>query len=131
MIAAVDKLKSALWHLPELLIIYFSPASQQIGVVILAIMADTIAGIWAARKVNEHISSRRLADVLLKLLLYIILILLFFHLDQMMHWEEPKGTLSLVTLALLGVELKSVDEKFVKATGKGVLKGVIAVLKRK
>jgi hypothetical protein len=47
--------------------------------------------------------------------------------------EEKFGvtSMSLVTLALAGIELKSIDENFTKATGKGIFKGVVSILKRR
>ncbi len=64
------KLGEKLIHLPELLIIYFAPASGQLFVVAMAVLCDTATGVWAARKVGEKISSRRLADVFPKLLVF-------------------------------------------------------------
>ena len=129
----VEKLKDALIHLPELLIVFFSPAALQLAWVVLAIITDTITGIWAARKAQEKIHSRRLADVIPKMLVYVFLILLCHLTDRALDMHEKFGvtSMSLVTLALAGIEIKSIDENFTKATGKGIFKGVINALKRK
>ncbi len=120
-------------HLPELAIVYFSPAQGQILWVILAVLTDTVTGIWAARKAGEKINSRRLADIVPKLVVYVLLILLCHATDRVFDMQQKFSisAMSVVTLALAGIELKSIDENFTKATGKGIFKGVINALKRK
>jgi len=96
------KLGEKLIHLPELLIIYFAPASGQLFVVAMAVLCDTATGVWAARKVGE-----------------------VFKIDF------GFSVRSIVSLAILGNELMSIDENLKKATGKGVFQKVIEAIKRK
>lgn len=49
----VEKLKSFLIHLPELAIIYFSPASGQILWVVLAVFTDTVTGVFMQEIRND------------------------------------------------------------------------------
>ena len=129
----VRKLIDHLSHLPELAIVYFSPAYGQIAWVILAILTDTATGVWAARKAGEKISSRRLADIAPKMLVYIMVLLLAHATDVTFNLQNKFGVsaLSVVSLAFAGIELKSIDENFEKATGNGIFKKVINAIKRK
>lgn len=125
------KLGEKLIHLPELLIIYFAPASGQLFVVAMAVLCDTATGVWAARKVGEKISSRRLADVFPKLLVYFLLILLAHTIENVFKIDFGFSIRSVVSLAVLGNELMSIDENLKKATGKGVFQKLIEAIKRK
>ena len=129
----VRKLVEHLTHLPELAIVYFSPAAGQILWVILAILTDTATGVWAAKKAGEKISSRRLADIAPKMAVYILGLLLAHASDVTFDLPNKFGisALSVVSLAFAGIELKSIDENFEKATGHGVFKKVINAIKRK
>lgn len=125
------KLGDKLIHLPELLIIYFAPAGGQLFVVAMAVLCDTATGIWAARKTGEKISSRRLADIFPKLFVYFLLILLAHTIENVFKLDFGFSVRSIVSLAILGNELMSIDENMKKATGKGVFQKVIEAIKRK
>lgn len=126
------KLGEKLIHLPELLLIYFAPAGGQLFVVAMAVLCDTATGIWAARKVGEKISSRRLADIFPKLIVYFLIILLAHTIENVFKIDiGGLSVRSLVALAILGNELMSIDENLKKATGKGVFQKVIEAIKRK
>ena len=125
------KLGEKLIHLPELLIIYFAPAGGQLFVVAMAVLCDTATGIWAARRSGEKISSRRLADIFPKLLVYFLLILLAHTIENVFKLDFGFSVRSIVSLAVLGNELMSIDENLKKATGKGVFQKVIEAIKRK
>jgi phage-related holin len=125
------KLGEKLIHLPELLIIYFAPAGGQLFVVAMAVLCDTATGVWAARKADEKISSRRLADIFPKLLVYFLLILLAHTIENVFKIDFGFSVRSIVSLAILGNELMSIDENLKKATGKGVFQKVVEAIKRK
>jgi hypothetical protein len=125
----VNKIIEGLQHLPEMLLAYFLPAAGQLGIVVLAVLTDTATGIWAARQSGEKINSRRLSDMVPKLIVYLLLILLGKAAEELFEFNHA---LALVTMLLLGMELVSVDENFKKATGKkGLLKPFIDLFKRK
>lgn len=118
-------------HIPELLVIYFAPAAGQIGVIALAVVADTLTGIWAAKKKDEKVTSKRLSQVFPKLLTYFVLIMLAHGIENEFKINVGVPVRSLVSLAILGNELMSIDENLKKATGKGLFQKIVQAIKRK
>lgn len=124
----IEKIKEAAIHLPELFLVFISPAATQIGIVFLAILADTSTAIWAAKKKGETVNTRKAAAVIPKMIVYAILIILAHAIGLLF---EIKQALTLIAVALLAMELMSVDENFKKATGRGIFKPIIDLIKRK
>lgn len=124
----VTKLCYYAHHLLEVILIYFSPAKAQVGIIVLAVLADTATGIWAAKRVNENISSKRLGDIVPKLVVYILLVLLAHGVEDVFAISHAR---TIVAIGLTAIELMSIDENFKKATGKGLLKPLIDLMKRK
>lgn len=92
----------------------------------LAIMADTITGMWKAKKLNEKITSRKLSQIISKMFLYQGTIVLFFLIDKFILGDILLAFFSIqflltkvVALVLASVEVFSIDEniKAVKGTG--------------
>ncbi len=90
----------------------------------LMILADTITGIYKAKKRGEVINSRRLSDVVSKMFLYQGAIVLFFMIDKYLLGDiigifttvEYLGT-KIVALTLVSIEIKSIDENQMAITG--------------
>lgn len=124
----LTKIKDAAAHLPELLIVFFSPAWAQICVVGLAVVADTITGLWAAKRTGEKINSKRLYDFVPKCIVYIVFVLLAHGIEIVFQINHAR---TLVAVALVAMELMSCDENFKRATGKSIFKPIIALMKKK
>lgn len=124
----LEKIKLAAYHIPELIVIFVSPAAVNVGIVTLAILTDTVTAIWAAKKKSEEITSKKASPLLYKFLVYWLLILLAHGIDLSIGMEYA---LKVITLALLGMELMSIDENFRKATGKSIFKPVIEKIKKR
>ena len=124
----IEKIKEAAVHLPELLLVFISPAATQIGIISLAIVADTSTAIWAAKKRGEPISSKKAAAVIPKMVVYALLIILAHTIGLIF---EIKQALTLISVALIAMELMSIDENFKKATGRGIFKPIINLIKRR
>lgn len=124
----IEKIKNAAIHIPELLLVFFAPAVAQIGLVVLAILADTATGIWAAKKSGEILTTKKASPIVPKACVYIMLILLAHGIEVVFEVSHAR---TLAALALVTLELVSIDENFKKATGKGIFKPIIGMLKRK
>ena len=107
--------------------------------VAISTILDTAFGLWKAKALGEEITSKKLRMGLVpKLISYISVVMLVFASDVFIINEMTIGLISivfistkLVSLALLSVEVKSMDESFVKVKGysfidkfKGIVKKV-------
>jgi hypothetical protein len=92
----------------------------------LAIFADTVVGIWKSKKLNIKITSRKLSQIVSKMLLYEATVILFFMIDSFILdgimqklFSVPFLLTKMVALTLISIEVFSIDEniKAVKKTG--------------
>jgi hypothetical protein len=84
-----------------------------------AVIVDTVIGIWKAKKLGERISSRKLSQIISKMLLYEGTIMLFFLIDKFMLGDILMKFFSIeflltkvVGLILVSVEVFSMDENY-------------------
>lgn len=126
------------------LFVFFAPIKGIILLVAISTILDTAFGLWKAKALGEEITSKKLRMGLVpKLISYISVVMLVFASDVFIINEMTIGLISivfistkLVSLALLSVEVKSMDESFVKVKGysfidkfKGIIKKVKALRK--
>lgn len=114
-------------HLLKTLAVVFAfllPIRGLILAVGLCIVADTCIGIAKAFKINQKVTSRRLSQIVSKMVLYQSAILLFFMIDFFLLGEFVAffiGVHFFLTKVLAAVlcfiELKSIDESFKIITG--------------
>src|SRR3990167_7786423 len=91
--------------------------------------ADTITGIMKARKKGVPVTSRRLSNVLTKMVLYQLLIISAHVCELYLVAELPFVKLVLGAIAL--VEFKSILENTSEYLGKDVVKAILEKLGRK
>lgn len=103
----------------------------------LFIAADTVLGIWRANKRKEKITSRKLSNVVSKMILYQGAVLLFFALEKFILGDFvsafvniPWFLTKLVAATLCLIEIKSIDESFVLIYGFSVWDRFKSFLKR-
>ena len=107
---------------------FISPIQVVLLAVGMFIIADTVLGVWKAKKIGETISSKRMADVIRKMLVYQLVVITFYTIDFAIihdivyevvniHFALTKA----VALVLISIEFFSMDESFKAATGKGLL----------
>lgn len=125
----IRKLFDYLIHLPELAIVFFTPIGGQFVIILLAVITDTASGIWVSRKENNF-SSRRLADVLPKLIVYTFSLLTVYTTETIFSLHSLQLT-KILTIGILGIEMVSIDENFKKVNKKGLFGPIINKLKRK
>ena len=106
------------------LIGFIAPIKGLLLVVGLSIAADTIIGIYKAKKLKQKITSHRLSAVITKMLLYQSAVITSFILEKYLLGEFVLlfSSISflltkLLAVVLISVELKSVDESYKIITG--------------
>lgn len=92
----------------------------------LSIFADTVVGIWKAKKLKEKVTSRKLSQIISKMFLYQATVILFYLIDFyilnaiiMTFFTVPLMLTKVIALTLASIEIYSIDEniKAVKGTG--------------
>jgi hypothetical protein len=105
---------------------FLAPIGGILLTVGLSIFADTIVGIWKAKKLKEKITSRKLSQIISKMLLYQATVILFYLIDYyilnaiiMTFFTVPLMLTKVIALTLASIEIYSIDEniKAVKGTG--------------
>lgn len=104
-----------------------APIQDSMVAVGVLITLDFIFGIIAAKKKGDSISSRRMADSIIKMLVYQLLIISAFVAQE---YLAPWLPLTKTTLSFIGmVELYSIGESFTIITGLPFLKYLKNVIK--
>ncbi len=97
----------------------FAPIQGIMVTVGLLILADTIMGVWKAKKLKEKITSRGLSKIISKMFLYEGTIILFFLIDKFILGDILFKFFSIdwlltkvVALVLASIEIFSIDENY-------------------
>lgn len=106
------------------LITFFLPIKGIILIVGLMIAADTVAGIYRSKKLGIDITSRKLSNVISKMVLYEGAVLLFFMIEKFilqdfvgMFTNMQFIITKLMAITLIAIELKSIDENYKAVSG--------------
>lgn len=119
-------LESNALKLMAILATLFAPIQGIMVTVGLAILADTIVGIWKASKLKQTITSRKMGQVISKMLIYEATIILFYLIDKFILGDLISAFVAVeflitkgIALTLASIEIFSIDEniKAVKGTG--------------
>lgn len=101
------------------LIAFLAPIQGILITVGVLILADTILGVWKARKLKEKISSRKLSQIISKMFLYEGTIVLFFMIDKYILGDILQQFFAVeflltkvVALVLASIEVFSCDENY-------------------
>ena len=106
---------------------FFLPIKPLLLVVGLFICCDTVLGVWAAHKRGEKITSRKLGQIIPKMILYQSSIVVGFILETYLLGEFityfvdiPNLITKLIAMVLVFVESLSINENFENITGKNL-----------
>jgi hypothetical protein len=118
------------------ILVFFAPIKPIILLVGLSTILDTIAGVWRAKKLKEKVSSRKARKGLIpKLVSYIVAVLLVYTTDFFIINELVSNFISidylatkLISLALISVEVKSIDESFKAVKGCSFLQKITDIV---
>jgi len=105
--------------------LFFAPIKGIILIVALSTIIDTCFGVWKAVKLGEDVTSKIFRKGLLsKLLTYVSATMLIFASDVFIINELTKSVVSVefistkvLSLVLVAIEVKSMDESFIKVKG--------------
>lgn len=112
------------------LLSYFAPIATIIHVMLIFILIDCISAIWAAKKNNELIESRKMRKTVIKMFWYISAVI-------MAHMMEVTFNLQFAHLAQITggfvcmVEIKSVFENITKITNEPVFLKIYKLFEKK
>jgi len=115
----MEAINTNMYKLFAVLAALFAPIFGIMATIATAVIVDTVIGIWKAKKLGERISSRKLSQIISKMLLYEGTIMLFFLIDKFMLGDILMKFFSIeflltkvVGLILVSVEVFSMDENY-------------------
>ena len=122
------------------LVLFFAPITGIILMVALSTIIDTCFGVWKAKSLKEPITSKMFRNGLVpKILSYIAVVMLVYASDVFILNGLTLSVVSVefistkvIALVLLSVEVKSMDESWIKVKGYSFIdkiKGIIIKLK--
>jgi sensor histidine kinase YesM len=120
------------------LVLFFAPIKGIILMVSLATILDTGFGIWKAKKLGEEITSKIFRHGLVpKLLSYVAAVMLIYASDVFIINALTMSVISvefistkIIALVLLSIEVKSMDESFVKVKGYSFIDKIKAIINK-
>lgn len=124
-------------HILFPLLAWLIPIKPLIILVGLFILVDTAFGIWKSYKLNIPITSRRLSNIVSKMVLYQSALILFFAIeifilgDFILLFTSIKLFLTkIISIILVGVEITSISESLKAVTGKSFWQRLKELLRR-
>jgi len=115
----------------------FLPVKPLLLLVGLFICSDTVLGIWAAHKRGEKINSRKLGNIIPKIILYQAAVLIGYVLDVLLLGEFvnyfiniPMFITKIIAMILIFVEALSINENFENITGKNLFNSAKQLITR-
>jgi len=117
----VSKIKISTWAVIGIITAFLAPIIPLILMVGFAIIADTIFGIYKAKKLNIQITSRKMSQLVSKMVLYQMSIISLFILEKYLLNEFTTIftdihliLTKLGTITLLFIEIQSINEHIIK-----------------
>jgi len=118
------------------LVLFFAPIKGIILMVALSTIIDTCFGVWKAKSLKEPITSKMFRNGLVpKLLSYIAVVMLVFSSDVFIINGLTLSVVSVefistkvIALVLLSVEVKSMDESWIKVKGYSFIDKIKAII---
>lgn len=108
---------------------FFLPVAPLCFLVGMSIIADTILGVWAAKKRGDKITSSKLYNIVPKMILYQSAILFGYMIDVWLVGEFLEQIFSInmlmtkvIAMTLLNIEVISLEENFTSISGKTLFK---------
>lgn len=116
---------------------FFLPIVPLLLLIGLFILCDTILGVWAAIKRGEKITSRKLGNIVPKMLLYQGAVLVGYVLDHLLLGEFVNHIFNidmlitkLIAMTLIFIESVSLNENMESITGKNIFKSFKNMISR-
>ena len=120
----IMNLKNSIMMIAGIVLAFLAPIVPLLILVGVAIAADTIFGIIRAKKLKQKITSRKMSQIVYKMVLYQGAVVLFYCIEHFilsdiigLFTSVPLILTKLVTATLLSIELTSVSENVESAYG--------------
>lgn len=120
----IMNLKNSCTMVAGIILAFLAPIVPLLILVGIAIAADTIFGIIRAKKLKQKITSRKMSQIVSKMVLYQGAVILFYSIEHFilgdiigLFTSIPLILTKLVTATLLFIELTSVSENIESAYG--------------
>lgn len=130
-------MKSYIQHILTAIISIFTPVIGLLIAVALAIFLDTVLGLYRSMKKRQKITSRKLSNIISKLVLYQTALLTIYGMDHFLLSEMIKHLTSvpylctkIVALILIFVEATSIKENFEEAFNINIFQKLKSFLSR-
>lgn len=109
---------------------FFAPITGTLLTAVVVVILDTVTKVMVVGKTQgiKEIKSKKLFKIVPKLIFYFIFIILAELLHDYVDVEIPFSKLTIV--AIIGIEVYSIDENFEELTGFSFLKKVMEFTKR-
>ena len=109
---------------------YFTPIAPIAHTMVMFLFADTVSGVWAARKSGIPIESRKLRKAVYKFIWYTVAMLASYRMEVTFHlcWTNLS---SVIGGFICFVELKSIFENITKITNEPVFMRILKIFKKK
>lgn len=101
---------------------FFEPLGVVLLWMLIFIMADMFAGIYASLKEGKHLESHKMQKTIVKIITYSTSIILLHGLDTYMITFIDCGLAKIGATIICGIELYSILENFYRATGNKVFR---------
>lgn len=112
-------IKSEILTLLTIVMAFFMPISGILFLILFLILADTITGIWKARKLKEKITSRKLSAIVSKIVLYECAVIMLYLVDYWIlndivikFFSVSLLVTKITALTLCSIELISISENY-------------------
>jgi hypothetical protein len=116
---------------------FLLPIQPLLILVGLMIVLDTITGLWKATKLKEKITSKKLSNIVSKMVLYQGTIITLFLLEKYLLGEFiglfvqiPYFLTKMISVVLVGIEIMSMHENFEAITNINIWKSFKTMVKR-
>jgi multisubunit Na+/H+ antiporter MnhG subunit len=130
-------LSSSLVKVLIIIMAFLLPIQPLILIVGGCIVLDTIIGLWRAKKLKQPITSRKLSNVVSKMVLYEASIILFFVIEKFILFDFIHYFISMdlfltkiVACVLVFIELQSMNESYTIINGYSLWDKMKEMLKR-
>lgn len=101
---------------------FFEPVSVVLLWMLIFILADMFAGMYASLKEGKHLESHKMQKTIVKVITYSTSIILLHGLDTYMITFADCGLAKFGATIICGIELYSILENFYRATGNEVFR---------
>lgn len=116
----LELILSWLLKVAAFVVLYLSPISSFVHIVLILVLIDNITGIWASVKNGEPFTANKLRKTITKFILYSVAIITGYLLQSLVN--DGTAIAKYVAFAIGSVEVVSIYENIARITGLNVFK---------